>query len=315
MSDVSVGVEVLLATYNGEAFLQEQLDSLFAQEGVSVSVIARDDGSSDGTMDILQAYARRHLGRLKILPSDARLGPRGSFSALMGAATAQYTAFADQDDVWLPTKLSILLQRLQSLESRVGANQPCLVHCDLAVVDRELGQIAPSFWQYSDIDPHRNAFRNLLFQNTVTGCATLFNQAMRRCAYPVPPDAVMHDHWLSLCASAFGHIEVEPQALVLYRQHGNNSIGAVGGQGKHFVQRVIRGVERRLRPDFWPDLLKQPQALWREHGAALDPEKQVILKGLLASPERNILLRRWFLCRHGLGPRGLLGRIFFWLTA
>lgn len=306
-------VDVLMATYNGAAFLSAQIDSVLAQTGAEVRLIIRDDGSSDGTIDILHDYASRHPDKIEILPSDARLGPRGSFSTLMGAATAQYMAFADQDDVWLSTKLSILLQRLQSLESRVGADKPCLVHCDLAVVDRELDQIAPSFWQYSGIDPHRNAFRNLLFQNTVTGCATLFNQAMRKCAYPVPPDAVMHDHWLALCASAFGHIDVEPQALVLYRQHGNNSIGAVGGKG--LMQRVIRGIKRRLSPDFWPDILKQPNALWREHGAALPPEKQLILKGLLASPERNALLRRWFLCRYGLGPRELLSRIFFWLTA
>lgn len=315
MNNMPVTVEVLLATYNGEAFLQEQLDSLFSQERVNVSVIARDDGSSDGTIEILQAYANRHPGRLRILSSEARLGPRGSFSALMSAATANYIAFSDQDDVWLPNKLSTLLQRLQSLESRVGAEKPCLVHCDLAVVDRELRQIAPSFWQYSGIDPHRNDFRNLLFQNTVTGCATLFNRAMLECASPVPPDAVMHDHWMSLCASAFGYIEVEPQALVLYRQHGNNSIGAVGGQGKNFGHRIVRALKRRLSPNFWQETLKQPKALWREHGSALDPEKQVILKVLLNSPERNILTRRWLLFKHGLGPGIILGRIFFWLMA
>lgn len=315
MNHMPVTVEVLLATYNGEVFLQEQLDSLFSQEGVNVSVIARDDGSSDGTMDILQVYAKRHPDRLRILPSEARLGPRGSFSALMNAATEKYIAFSDQDDVWLPGKLSTLLQRLQSLESRVGSNKPCLVHCDLAVVDRELHQIAPSFWQYSGIDPRRNSFRNLLFQNTVTGCATLFNRAMLERAAPVPPDAVMHDHWISLCASAFGHIGVEPKALVLYRQHGNNSIGAVGGQGKDIAQRIVRGVKRRLHRDFWPNMLRQPQALWREHGSDLDPEKRELLEEFLLLPQRNVWMRRWYLCRNGLGPRSLLARLFFWLTA
>lgn len=315
MNEMTATVEILLATYNGEAFLQEQLDSLFSQEGVEISIIARDDGSSDGTMEILQAYANRRPGRIRILPSEARLGPRGSFSALMNAATAQYTAFSDQDDIWLPNKLSTLLTRLQLLESRVGADKPCLVHCDLAVVDRELQQIAPSFWQFSGIDPYRNSFRNLLFQNTVTGCAALFNKALRECATPVPPDAVMHDHWMSLCASAFGHIEVEPQSLVLYRQHGNNSIGAIGGQGINFGHRVVRAFKRRLSQDYWQETLKQPRALWREHGSALDPEKQAMLRILLASPERNFLTRRWLLFKYGLGPGIILGRIFFWLMA
>ena len=96
-------IEILLATYNGERFLAEQLDSIIAQTHKNWWILARDDGSTDGTLALLKAYKVQLVDKMEIL-EDGRgnLGSVGNFSALMEASTAEYVAFCDQDDVWLP---------------------------------------------------------------------------------------------------------------------------------------------------------------------------------------------------------------------
>ena len=100
-------VEILLATYNGARFLREQIDSILAQDYGNIRVLARDDGSSDGTVEILHQYAKRFPGRFRVMPSSAPTGSaKNNFLLLMKASTADYVCFADQDDVWLPAKVT-----------------------------------------------------------------------------------------------------------------------------------------------------------------------------------------------------------------
>lgn len=304
----AAGVQVLLSTHNGAPYLRPQLDSLFAQTGVAVSVLARDDGSGDGTPAILEEYASRHPGRLRILPDSGRLGAMQSFAALMAASDADYVTFADQDDVWAPERTALLLERLRRLEAESGSATPCLVHCDLRMVGKDLEPLSDSFWAFSNIRPERNRLRHLVFRNTVTGCAALCNRALLERALPIPPEAVMHDHWLALCASVFGRIGVEPRPLVLYRQHGANAIGAVPEGKLPLMRMFLNFVRGRGEPIPWDDLLRQPGAFHRAYGREMPRGASTLLADLLSVPRRNAFMRRWLLLRHRLLPGSLLAR-------
>lgn len=220
---------ILLATYNGAPYLAEQIRSIQRQSFSDWQLLARDDGSSDQTPAILRGFAAED-SRIKVLEDNRlRLGVTGNFNALCEAALktpSNYFFFADQDDVWHPDKLGLQLACLQAAQ-RNGGDGPMAVHSDLAVVDAGLRPVHPSFlrfqglWHESD-----NPLATLVVQNFVTGCTLLVNRALLESAVPFPAEAVMHDWWLALCAAAAGRLEFVPQAMVQYRQHGRNAIGA-----------------------------------------------------------------------------------------
>lgn len=286
MTASAADVQVLLATYNGERFLREQIESILAQTLPGVTILARDDGSSDSTPQILEDYAHRFPGRIRILPATApAAGARGNFLALLRAAAAPYVAFADQDDVWLPQKLELQMNAMRSLEQRHGPDAPLLVFSDLQVVSDDLATLAPSFWRYRGIQP-RNIHRlgRLLMENVLTGCTALLNAPLAHLARSMPRSAVMHDWWVALLASTLGHATFLDQRLVLYRQHENNLIGASPSA-------PAIGLRARLKHDRcrerWQQSLLQAQELLRVHGSAVPPGAKFELEQLLrcnASP-------------------------------
>lgn len=219
-------VDILLATYRGERYLSEQIQSILAQTHPYIRLLARDDASDDKTPSILQEFAERYPDKIQILPSIKNLGIRGNFSELMKHSTADYMLFADQDDKWHPTKVEDSLKFLKEMERKYGKETPLLAHSDLSVVNGNLELISSSFWHYSYLNPHLDALNRLLAQNVVTGCATIFNRALCKVAWPIPDEAVMHDWWMALVAKAFGQIEPLPIPTILYRQHSSNDTGA-----------------------------------------------------------------------------------------
>jgi glycosyltransferase involved in cell wall biosynthesis len=221
---------IVLSTRNGATWLPAQLDSISAQSAKNWRLYVRDDGSADGTADLLEAYAAREP-RMSVLPAGGSLGAAASFGKLLEHALAageDYVFLSDQDDVWVPDKCADMLAVIHSLEAKSARERPLLVHSDLSVVDEHLVVIHPSFVALQGIDVSEVARgRRLLFANSVTGCACLVNASLLRCAMPFPAVA-MHDWWLAQCAAAFGDIAFLDKQTVLYRQHRRNLVGAAG---------------------------------------------------------------------------------------
>jgi glycosyltransferase involved in cell wall biosynthesis len=229
-------IVILLSTYNGEHYLKEQLDSLFGQSYREFILLVRDDGSSDGTENILADYAIRYPEKMQIVRDEAgNLGASGSFSWLMQYALEQraelkldslYLMFCDQDDTWYEDKIARQVNAMVSSEAELTVPTPVLVHSDLQVVASDNTPIAESLADYQGLETGRNRFANMVISNLVTGCTALINEPLARRALPVPPEAIMHDWWLALVASAFGKVVYLDTPLIHYRQHGNNTIGA-----------------------------------------------------------------------------------------
>lgn len=225
-------IDVLLATCNGEAYLEQFLESLLVQTYDNFRVIVRDDKSDDATLTILEKYQSKFNGRLLIVDDElGRLGVVLNFEQLLKwsvtHSSAHWFAFADQDDVWLPDKLKIFAK--ETCEFKSDSFLPCLIFSDLIVVDRNLEPFAPSFWQYEGIKPNYDIKLPLLLgRNVVTGCAAMVNRHLVDMALPFPRSVLMHDWWCALIA-AHGSIRAINTPLVLYRQHGANTLGARRG--------------------------------------------------------------------------------------
>lgn len=235
----STNTSILLSTYNGERYLREQLDSIFAQTDQDWRLVVRDDGSTDATVSILQEYKERYPESLLLLPSDGNLGPIFSFELLMRSCDSDYVLFCDQDDVWLPNKVE--LTRAVMMEQEKDRKEvPMVVFTDLKVVDADLNIIADSFWKYSKIDTSISQdFDMLCVHGVATGCTMMVNRSAIEKALPFPKEVRMHDAWLVLCTSkakgVIGHLS-EP--TILYRQHANNVVGAIDETSSYLSSKI-----------------------------------------------------------------------------
>lgn len=235
-------VQVLLSTYNGEAYLKEQLDSILNQKNVAVKLFVRDDGSSDGTVDILRAYAALHDNICYLCGENC--GVVASFFRLfeLSDPNVDFYALSDQDDVWDEDKLSIACQKLEQMRKakspkkkkndsqiRVFAT-PLLYCCDAWNTDDALNPLSESMQTAGkELIPD---FRNALIENIARGASIVFNQAlMSYIRISMPQDIYMHDWWLYLVASCFGEVYYDSAAHYKYRQHAGNTLGAAAPSG------------------------------------------------------------------------------------
>lgn len=229
-ASLAQSVVIVMATYNGQRFIEEQIRSIQAQSFSDWKLFVRDDGSSDDTVQKISQIECED-NRISLIRDDAgNQGAIGNFAFLMKVAHeegAEYVFFADQDDVWRPDKMETMLAAILELERIHGARMPLLVHSDLMVVNEALEPISESFVMFSRLSPAIADLGVLLCQNQVTGCACVSNRALIELAYPVPGDVLMHDWWLALLASSVGKIGYIPMPLVKYRQHTGNVIGAI----------------------------------------------------------------------------------------
>lgn len=210
-------VQVLLSTYNGAAFLRPQLDSLLYQTGVELSILIRDDGSTDNTVALIKDQIARYP-QIRLI-EGTNLGVVPSYFALMNAAdpAVDFFAFCDQDDVWLPTKLATAVQTLAAFSLPAVFASPVLITQDGVTT---VGQ--------TPVPRKPLALGNALVQNRLIGCSVVFNRALLALVREFPPDTAqvnMHDWWVYLVAAAFGQVVFHPQPTLLYRQHTANVVG------------------------------------------------------------------------------------------
>jgi glycosyltransferase involved in cell wall biosynthesis len=212
-----VNVCVLIASYNGERYIEDQILSVLNQKGVKINLLVRDDGSTDSTVDILKKYEERN--ELRILPSSGNVGTARSFFELLKNASdnAQYFAFCDQDDIWDEDKIVRAVTCLASQQS----NLPCMYFSRQTVVDDSLNIIG-----YSSV-PRKIGFGNALVECITPGCTVVIDNLARDFLIANLPARfyMMHDWWVYLTLTCFGKVIYDPIPSMKYRQHANNVVG------------------------------------------------------------------------------------------
>ena len=220
-------IAILLATYNSERYISEQIDSLFGQSFKDWVLYIRDDGSTDNTISIVSEYIVKYPDKVFIVDNEGKsLRAYLNFMALVEKVDADYYAFCDHDDVWLHDKLEVSYIRMRALEA-ANPDKPLLVHTDMRVVDQNLNVINNSFWAYTKLLPEKSGFVELVCCNSVNGCTVLFNKKARAFALQHVDHATMHDMLLAQTVAASGGIvSAVNKPTVLYRQHIDNVVGA-----------------------------------------------------------------------------------------
>lgn len=217
-------VIVVMSTYNGEKYLERQLDSIFSQEGVEVLVYVRDDGSTDNTKEILKRYKKeRQQNRLSYSLEDNVGWQRSFLKALAEAPDGDFYAFSDQDDIWFPNKLCRCVEELEKHDR----TRPLMVHHDRKRVDADLNLLP---------DTSVKLDRPLNYQHAVIaemqGCAMVINRAAKDLATRYKPKVkVPHDQWVNTVCYYFGEIYSIKEPLICHIQYGTNTSSAGNARG------------------------------------------------------------------------------------
>lgn len=234
-------VDILMATYNGEKYIKEQIESILNQTYQDWILYIRDDGSKDNTLSIIKSYIDSYPNKIYLVETGKKnMGAKLNFSELMKNSKSDYCMFCDQDDVWNKDKIEVTLNRMLEEEGTHGKNMPILVHTDLMVVDDKLNVIDKSFFNYIGINYKFNSTVDLVFFNTVTGCTMMINKALSDSIKFIPKESHMHDHWIAMVASYIGKISTINSPTIMYRQHSNNTLGAVRNSTNFNIIKIIR---------------------------------------------------------------------------
>lgn len=220
-------IAILMATYDGDVYLREQIDSLLNQSFTDWHLYVHDDGSADDTVSILEDYSKQYPQKITLLQYPSQGGACRNFLSILDTVDAPYYMFSDQDDVWLPEKIEKSFNRMKLLEMQYS-EKPIIIHSDLLVVDATLHTLAPSFIRNQQIKiGAMRSFEDYAATNTVTGCTMLFNHKAKQCIKKPYEKAIMHDAWI--CLSVVSHqgiVDFIDEPLIQYRQHGDNTLGA-----------------------------------------------------------------------------------------
>ena len=223
-------ISITMATYNGEKYIQAQLDSILAQTYQPLEIIIVDDSSTDNTVKLIKDYQIKH-SNITLIQNLQNQGVVRSFELAINNCSGDYIALADQDDVWVVNKL-------EELHKHIG--EALLIHSDAILVDADLQIISNSYMQYSKSN-HYRTLCDYLLGNNVTGCCSMFRRSLWQQTGYIPQGFYTHDHYLAIMASAIGGtsgIKYYAKPLVYYRQHSANAIGAKIKDYSKFIEQM-----------------------------------------------------------------------------
>lgn len=229
-------IQILMSTYNGEKYLEEQLESLLNQSYQNIKILIRDDGSKDGTLEILDKYLKKYPQKIKCILGENK-GVIGSFLSLIDASdkNCNYFAFCDQDDVWLKEKIEMAVNNMKT-------DIPFMYFSNKIIVDEKLNVLK------KEADQPEITLGNSIIQNIATGCTIVINKKLLNVIKNRKIDTsriLMHDALIYIVANLIGEIYFDQNAYIYYRQHSNNVIGSETNLIKKYYKRIKKFKKRK----------------------------------------------------------------------
>lgn len=211
-------ISVCIATYNGERFIREQIDSILRQLSSDDEIIVSDDGSTDNTVSIINSIDDK---RIRVIEGPRKQSPTSNFECALKASKGDYIFMSDQDDVWKPNKVKICMEWLQRYD--------CVVS-DAEVTDSSLNPLYPSL--YAIMQVRQGRIYNTIWKNGYTGCCMAFRRNVLEASMPFPKDIPMHDIWIGNVAAYKYNVKFIPDTLIYFRRHEDTT--SCNGKGSKY---------------------------------------------------------------------------------
>lgn len=278
-----------MATYNGEAYIENQLYSLLQQTEKKWKLWIRDDGSNDNTVKLIEYFVKIDSRINFISDTLGQLGPGKSFLELTKYADSQYIIFCDQDDIWLEKKLELLmLEASKAFEH----NKPCLVYCDGFGYSDKKGTICSK----SISRRHANTLNEFLFFNSgYQGCSILFNRELCEIVSDYQASYFyLHDDVVSLIAHAFGKVSFLNECLMLYRQHDSNVTGNINNSIKEKILRLFRRDLSLISIDHYTE----KKSFFEAYKDRLSDEDKLIFEAYLRFPDVGLIGKLYMIFKY-----------------
>lgn len=258
-------VQVLLSSYNGEKYIEEQIDSIFNQSGVEVHCLVRDDGSTDSTPDIIFNCQKKYVNLDFI--KENNIGYKASFMRLIQMSDQhEYYAFADQDDVWQPEKLLKAIESIEDIEDKC----PIMYCSNCIVVDSNLNYLGMLHVD-EDIIPSNKI--KALVQGFAHGCTIVLNSEARNSILKYKPQQeYAHDFWIPIIIMLMGKIVYDKNSYIFYRQHGDNCFGSTRSIKKMIETRL------KIKDNYYSNMIME---ILNGYQDVLKPEDKLMLKKIL----------------------------------
>lgn len=217
-------ITVCIATYNGEKYIEKQLDSILTQLSEQDEVIISDDSSTDNTIKIIKLL---NDDRIKIFENQKFRSPIYNFENALKYASGNVIVLSDQDDIWKSNKIETIKKYMQD------AN---LVLSDADIIDENSNVLQESFYK---LNGSKNGLIKNIVKNSYLGCTMAFDRKILEKSLPFPKDLPMHDWWIGLIGEMYGKTYFINDKLISYRRHGNNA-SPTGEKSKYsFIQKVL----------------------------------------------------------------------------
>ena len=253
-------IDILMATYNGEKYLAEQLDSIINQTYHNWNLLIRDDNSTDRTLEIIQDYQKKD-NRIKLLKdNEGNLGIVKNFEELLKNSESEFIMFSDQDDIWIENKLDVYLKTAEKIKIK-----GFLLHSDAILFDKNKSNILKD--TFTSKKAINKGLENVLFNYFVQGATILISKEIKNFILPFPKEVYLHDRYIHLISELFFERIFVNKALIYYRQHGDNQIGA-----KNTIRELL---SKRYFDERDRQLIK---VIYNKYGSLLTEDKKKLIE-------------------------------------
>lgn len=298
-------IGIIMATYNGEKYLREQIESILSNTYTDWHLTICDDGSTDATDSIINEYVMKYPDKITGHKNQKNLGVMYNFLQGVLDNTADYYMFCDQDDVWLKDKIKITYEKMLDMEKQWGSDIPISIFTDATLVDQDLNVLHSSFFKTSNLDVRKIDLPHILMENKLLGCTVMCNNKTKEMLDKLPDTMRMHDWWIGILTASFGKIGYVPTQTILYRQHSHN---VVGGQGKkEYIKNRIHSLNKQKEVLRLTE--KQAECFYEIYKNRLSKENGKIIYNFSRLNQMNWLKKRIVVIKYGFLKTGLLRNI------
>lgn len=301
-------IHIVLATYNGEKYIRKQLDSLLENTYRDIYVEVCDDGSTDGTLEIVREYVEKY-DCIGLHENESNLGYVMNFMEGIRRSRSPYIMLCDQDDIWHGDKIEKTYERMLRLESETGKDVPLMVFTDAMSFDSESGEELGAFHKSNHLDVKKVDTAHLLMENKCIGCTVMLNASIRGYLKELPDEIRVHDWWLALICSHFGKISYLEETTLHYRQHSGNMIGGSGFG--HYMRNRLSNLHKQR--DAIKKTFAQGKAFYDVFGAELPNGKQEAAAQFARMSGMGFLGRKRNMLRYGFCKSGFVRNVALFL--